>query len=356
MKIGLIGCGAVAERFYAPALICLGESENLRVSVLVDPVKERLHLLGGFFPNAIRAGDLEALCQGDIDLAVVASPQHYHAEQTVGLLSRGIHVLCEKPLASTLAEAEAMVKTAAVSGMMLATGLFRRFFPVTAYVKELIVGNDMGQPLRFDWSEGGIFGWPAATPSFFQKASSPGGVFSDLGAHVIDLLLHWFGEMAEFDYKDDAMGGLEANADLKLRFESGVTGRVRLSRDTAIPNVVQIEFERGTISFQGGAAGEVTLHFKHSAMAAKADLHESGITTDDKLRLIGHPVRSYAQSFMEQIRNVCRAIRGQEDLRVPASEALPSMALIEQCYAQRKVMRMPWLSATELAGVGALAC
>ena len=60
---------------------------------------------------------------------------------------------------------------------------------------------------------------------------------------------------------------------------------------------------------------------------------------------------TYAQSFMAQITNLCRAIRGEETLRVPGEQAVRGMELIERCYAARQTMPLPWLTPPELAGV-----
>jgi predicted dehydrogenase len=347
IRIALIGCGAITEKFYAPSIATLADAERISVEVVMDPEQARREALEAWFPRVLQITKLDALRPGIIDLAVVASPQRFHSEQSVTLLRRGVHVLCEKPMASSLQEAQKMVEVAQEANRLLAVGLFRRFFPSTEWVKEVVRRQSLGRALSFQWSEGGVFDWPAATPSFFKKAVSLGGVFADLGAHVLDLLLHWFGPVSDFDYKDDAMGGLEANADLRLRFENGVTGSVRLSRDTPIPNGVRIEFERGTIWFQGGSASEVTLQFKDISYAAKADLHEVHKTSAGLENPARAPGRTYAQSFTEQIRNVCRAIRGEEALLVSGVDALPGMTLMEQCYGQRRLMEMPWFSADE---------
>jgi predicted dehydrogenase len=233
-----------------------------------------------------------------------------------------------------------MVSVAEDCNRLLAVGLFRRFWPLTHFIHDLISGADLGRPLRFGWAEGGVFNWPAATPSFFQKSASSGGVFADLGAHVLDLLLHWFGPIISFDYQDDAMGGLENNSLLDLCFANGVNGQVRLSRDTPIANTAWVEFERATVTFQPGTVGEVTLQLKGSTLAAKALLQ---------------PALSYGQCFSAQIRNVCKAIRGEEPLRVPGSAALPSMALIDQCYASRRLLEQPWLTPGEQTSAQALA-
>jgi predicted dehydrogenase len=354
LRIALVGCGAISESFYAPAISSIASNESLTVSCLVDPEQQRLSVLGTLFPSALQFTRLAHCISDEFDLAIVASPQRFHAEQTMTFLIQGVHVLCEKPLAANLSEAEAMVNVADENDRLLAVGLFRRFFPITQWIRDLVSGEDLGRPIRFSWSEGGIFNWPAATPSFFCKESSTGGVLADLGAHVLDLLLHWFGQVAEFNYEDDAMGGLEANASLNMVFVNGVTGRLRLSRDTSIPNAVWIEFERGTLWFQGGTADEFTLHFKHSNLVAKSHLYSKGYQRNPHPLSPGDPARTYAQSFMEQIRNFCKAIRGEEALLVPASEALPSISLIEQCYASRKLMKMPWLSAGEQVAAEAL--
>jgi predicted dehydrogenase len=354
LRIALVGCGAISESFYVPAISAIAADDQLAVTCLVDPDHHRLSILGAIYPSALQLTSLEALKPEEIDFAVVASPQRFHAEQSIRLLTQGVHVLCEKPLASNLCEAEAMVKVATQSERLLAVGLFRRFFPITQFMRDLISGEDLGKPIRFSWSEGGVFDWPATTPSFFLKGSSTGGVFADLGAHVLDLLLHWFGPVADFAYQDDSMGGLEANSSLDLRFRSGVCGQLRLSRDTPIPNSVSIEFERGSLWFQGGTADEVTLHFKHGNLVAKSNLYSKTNQRTPHHLAPGDPARTYAQSFMEQIRNLCRAIRGEEALLVPASEALPSISLIEQCYASRKLMKMPWLSAGEQVAAEAL--
>lgn len=354
IRVALIGCGAISELFYSPAFLSLAPQHNISMCALVDPNPDRLSILGRAFPSAKKITNLKLLDCSAIDLVVIASPQRYHAEQAVDLLHQGVHVLCEKPLASNLVEAETMVKVAQHNKRLLAVGLFRRFWPIHQYVKDLIIGQDLGRAIGFHWSEGGVFDWPAATPSFFRRENSPGGVFADLGAHILDLLLNWFGPVSGFDYQDDAMGGLEANAVVDLRFANGVSGQVRLSRDTPIPNTASIEFERGILFLQPGSVSEVTLVLKHSQLVAKASLFNNGPGPVPSLSLC-HQTHTYTQCFMEQIRNMCSAIRGQEQLRVPGSEALLSMALLDQCYASRKLMVMPWLTSAQRACAEALA-
>ncbi|MBC7927691.1 MAG: Gfo/Idh/MocA family oxidoreductase [Bryobacteraceae bacterium] len=350
MKLALLGCGALSELYYSPALREVGLVENLQVSALIDPNPSRLDVLARSFPKARRLASMTDLSRGEVDLAIVASPPKFHSEQTIALLRLGIHVLCEKPMASSVAEAWAMVDTASKAGRLLSVGLFRRFFPSSQFVHDLITGGALGRPVSFRWMEGGPFNWPATSASFFQKAASPGGVFGDIGPHVLDLLLFWFGEPCSIDYEDDAVGGLEANARLDLAFENGVTGTLRLSRDTAIPNGTRIYFERGSVWFQGASADSVVVQLDGCSHVAKATLHAPPRADSSLDAGSGTPGLTYAQSFMEQIRNVYRAIRGEEPLRVPAEQAVRSLGLIERCYASRRLMPMPWLTEAEREG------
>jgi len=355
LNLLFVGCGALAEMYYAPALIALRDHEGISVGGLVDPSAERLRKVAAFFPKALRFQALDDARPDDFDFAIVASPQRFHAPQSAKLLRQGLHVLCEKPMASTVAEAGQMVDAARESQRLLGVGLFRRFFPSTEFIKELVDFGALGKPVSFAWSEGGAFNWPAVAPSFFQKALSSGGVSVDLGIHILDLLLHWFGEVDESDYEDDAMGGLEANARLRLRFACGVKGTVRLSRDTNIPNHARIEFEHGSICLEGASADSVTIQLNGCSQAARASLHEKPY--DDAVigPGLGPAARTYCQSFMEQIRNFCRAIRGDELLRVPGEEAIAALELIERCYASRRLMCQPWLSDAEREGAHRLA-
>lgn len=346
-----MGCGAVSEFLHAPALRVLCDEGRAEVAALVDPSRARLAILGGLFPKAQQVTGLEELSNCKLDMAIIASPQNLHYEHTVALLERGVHSFCEKPMAATVADGARMIRVAEAAGKLLGVGLFRRFFPSSRMVKSLVDGGALGKPVSFAWSEGGRFDWPAASPSFFQKEKSAGGVLADLGVHILDLLLYWFGDVDEVDYSDDAVGGLESNARVKLRFASGVHGSLRLSRDTAIPVLGTVKFEKGTLLIKGATADQVTLLLDGCEFAAQATLWQNSTGRDADVNLL--PARTYAQSFVEQLRNFCSAVSGEARLEVPGTEAIKSLQLLARCYEHRRLMTMPWLSPREQVGAEA---
>src|SRR5438105_2740458 len=160
LSVGLVGCGAVAERFYAPALLGLAREFELNVAALFDPNSNRTAKLQHFFPASAAVATFAEFVALRPDLAIVASPPRHHAEQTCALLRAGSGVLCEKPMAVTVVEAEQMLAAARESRSVLAVGLFRRFFPATQTIAHILRTRRFGGVKSFSLAEGSTFSWP----------------------------------------------------------------------------------------------------------------------------------------------------------------------------------------------------
>jgi predicted dehydrogenase len=353
IPVVIVGCGAVSQSFYAPALRLLAARGDVVVEALVDPFATARAAMAESFPDVVCADRLADIKAPEGALVIIATPPRFHAEQTVEAFSRGWHVLCEKPMASSTAECEEMIAAAEASKRLLAVGLYKRFFPSSRYLKDLVAGGQLGALRKFSIAEGGPFKWPAATPSFFNKAQTPGGVLLDIGVHTLDLLTWWLGEPASFTYEDDAMGGLEINARVNLEFPNGARGSVHLSRDWATANEYRFEFDGGIASWKVNDANNLTVQLAGAPAAFQAHLVTPITGLDDIL-----PRQSLAtnpQSFIVQLQNVIGAIRGTESLLVTGPEGLRSLRLIEACYRKRTLIEQPWFSAVETARARELA-
>ncbi len=332
----------MAQQFYAPAFRVLESADELRLVAHCDTDPRQLAQISVVFPGSVAVQSIDQLVANQVDLAIVASPPRYHAEQTLALLAGGKSVLCEKPMAGSIIEAEAMIAAAKAHARILAVGLYKRFFPACESIKGLIEHQPLGRLLKFQIQEGGRFGWQPASASFFDRSQTPGGVLLDIGVHVLDLLLWWLDEPPDFSYEDDAMGGQEANCRLELHYADGCTGTVQLSRDWETANRYTFWFERGTVRYRVNEANRLEIVAEGMPAALAGALVSQAIT--------GHRqeiARSNPQSFVEQLRNVIAAIQGREPLRVSGEEGIRSLRLIERCYAQRRLMAMPWLSGGE---------
>ncbi len=343
-RVILVGCGAVARQFYVPALRVLQNAGFVRVSAIVDPAVNAREFVARAFPKAGQSASLEQTTAPAGTLAIIASPPGFHAVQTIAAFERGWHVLCEKPMASSAAEAAEMVAAARRHDRLLAVGLYKRFFPASRYLYSLCRDWLLGPLVTYSISEGGPFRWPAG-PSFFDRAQTPGGVLLDVGVHVLDLLGWWLGEPETLRYADDAMGGLETNAFLQLTHANGVRGRVHLSRDWNTMQQYRFEFERGVVTWKVNDANGLTVELVGAPAAVQgtliAPLPEPPYCPQPRA------LETNAQCFILQLLNVLGSIAGEETLLVPGEEGQLSLRLIEQCYAHRTLIEQPWLTPEE---------
>ena len=125
----------------------------------------------------------------DVDVVSVVVANHLHREVVEGLLAAGKHVLCEKPFAPTIADAEAMVAAAkAAPGLQTGVGFTFRRSPAIAAVRQLLDAGAMGRPLHFDgryWCDYGAD--PNAPMSWRYKGGPGSGALADVGSHLVDL-------------------------------------------------------------------------------------------------------------------------------------------------------------------------
>ena len=353
IAVTIVGCGAISRLFYVPTLKALAEPDALRVTEIVDPAAENLNRLAEDFPDARRFATIEEAGIGRDHLVIVASPPRFHAAQSIFALGKGAAVLCEKPMAASIEDAEAMAVAARAEKGILAIGLYRRFFQATEAIRGLIQMQTFGALKSFHLQEGGPFGWQAASESFFRRTTTPGGVLFDTGVHTLDLVLWWLGEPEELVYEDDAMGGLESNCRLQLTYPGGCQGEVRLSRDWKTGNRYTFIFERGFVRWTVNDANHLEVFVDGLPVSVRGELVP--ILRNDGRIVEPGPARTNPQCFIEQVRNVAATKRGLESLRIPADEGLRSLRLIERCYQNRSLMEMPWMAPDEQAEARRLA-
>jgi predicted dehydrogenase len=168
--------------------------------------------------------------------------------------------------------------------------------------------------------------------------------------HVLDLLLWWWGEPEEIVYEDDAMGGVELNSRIKLKFPQGFTGEVRLSREFRFPNSNVIQCEKGNINWDIDESNQLQIGLQDSSYYMVGQL--PNMRKIDKGLISSGPLAAdFHQSFANQLQNVIAAVRGTESLLVPGEAGIASLKAIEHCYSQRVLMNMPWLGEQEVVRV-----
>jgi predicted dehydrogenase len=188
ISLGIVGCGDVAFRTYLPGLRPMLEDGSVCVAVLFDPVRERAERAAALFPDARAVTSLEELLRHPgLDVGVNLTPAPLHREVTAALLEAGLHVFTEKPIAGTVAEAQALIALAERQGKLLfsapavmATGRFR-------WLKRVVEAGKIGRPtlVTAQMANMGPAAWRAYTgdPAVFYSASV--GPLIDTGVYVL---------------------------------------------------------------------------------------------------------------------------------------------------------------------------
>jgi predicted dehydrogenase len=145
LRVGLVGCGNVALNFHLPGLLDL--PERFRVVALADPTPERRDMgrrLAGLGEADAHADPLELLARGDLDMVDLCTPQHIRRELALAAVQAGCHLLGEKPIATTPAEARVIVGAARDAGVRFGIVHNYLFFPEVMRTLALVAAGEIG--------------------------------------------------------------------------------------------------------------------------------------------------------------------------------------------------------------------
>lgn len=327
--IALVGCGAIADAFYLPALE--KRRDLLPSLVVVDKDAARAEAVGARLGARATAGDYRDVV-GEVQGAIVATPHHLHAPLTLDFVAHGAHVLSEKPLCRTAYEVDEIVSAAAANRVRVAVNHTRRLFSSFQEVQRQIATGVIGELVEIDYVLGEPFGWPAETNTYFGTAAGGHGVLFDTGAHIVDLVC-WFlgGEPEIVSYSDDSRGGTEAVAKVTLRRGAAVA-RVHLSWLSKLRNTYRVTGTKGSIE------GRV---YEWSSYTHRDATGRTRTVRTDKAREFTH----FADKLLA---NFISVVEGRESPIVSAEDVRPAVAVIEACYARRASMEAPWYDAFQV--------
>jgi predicted dehydrogenase len=263
----------------------------------------------------------------EADGAIITTPAHLHYDIARQCLAAGVHVLSEKPLAETAQEGRDLQADADRRGLHIAVNNTRRLMPVSAAIAALIQRGDLGTLQRIEFFEGDRFDWPSASGAMFGLGGNGRGVLQDWGAHVLDLICWWVGDKPEIaDYADDSFGGSEAVAHISLEHDSCQID-VRLNWLAKQRNTVVIRGDRAEVEF---GIYDLASYVMRTGSGGKR-----------KVR-IPSDVGSFGDIPAVLIDNFLAVVQHDVPPLVAARDVLPSIELIEDCYARRKRFDMPW--------------
>jgi predicted dehydrogenase len=240
IKIGIIGAGSIVRYRHLPETRDNPEAE---VAAVCDVVKERAEEMAEKYNCKAYTDYKDLIADKDIDAVIVAATNTTHAEMTIAALKAGKDVLCEKPMATNLQDAQEMIDTAEKTGRKLMIAHNQRLEAANQKAKEIIQSGKLGKVLTFR----SVFGHPGCEywaiegedTWFFKKSITAMGCLGDLAIHKLDLM-HWileddftqviaFADTLSKTYPDGELIDVEDNATCIVRTKNGATGTVIVS-------------------------------------------------------------------------------------------------------------------------------
>lgn len=324
LNVAVVGAGAIAEEVYLPTLTAVSSTT---ISHIVDVDADRARDMAARFGAEDVATQVDAVLDGT-DAIVVATPPRYHADITESALGADVHVFTEKPIATSSARGEELVSLAEQRGLHFAISRQLRESPACRLVREFAHNGSIGVPESVRMRYGDETRWAFASDYRLRAEDAWGGALTDKGPHALDVLLWIFGPDATVTaYRDDNLGGLEANSELEFRFSGpDLVATVEITADRAIDNEIRID----------GTAGAIVADPK----SARATLH-AGDSVDLRPETDRGTGR-YRTRVAMQLRRFVGALDGEAPSYVPARQGLALVEWLEAAYAQREPLEFPW--------------
>lgn len=241
IKIGILGCGKIAQVRHIPEYAANPDCE---LAAFYNPTRKRAEDMAAKYGGKVYDTPEALLADPEIDAVSVCAANYAHAELAIKAMRAGKDVLCEKPMAVTLEDCEAMVKVAKETGRTLMIAHNQRFAKAHVKAKALIDAGTIGRIVTFrtTFGHGGPETWsinPGKNTWFFDKSKAAMGAMADLGVHKTDLIHYLTGErvvrttakVATLDKRGEngELIGVDDNAMCIYEMTGGIVGTMTAS-------------------------------------------------------------------------------------------------------------------------------
>jgi predicted dehydrogenase len=191
VRFGLLGTGVIIQKYHLPSLL---ENPRAEVTALGNRRAESLADLATSLGIRKTYTDFERMAGDEgIDAVIVGLPNYLHAPVAIDMLKEGKHVLCEKPMAMSVAEAEAMAEAAGASGRVLMIGHMWRYDREVRWLRGVIDSGILGTVFKVKaHSVSTDPNLPGRQSWFLDRRYAGGGAFADMGVHAVDLISFLF--------------------------------------------------------------------------------------------------------------------------------------------------------------------
>jgi len=333
LRVGIVGCGMIAKKNHLPGFRSAG---GWKVTALCDVLPERMAEKAEEFDlqDAARfEKDTDLFASGLVDAVAICTPNDCHFPQTMAACKAGLHVLCEKPMAGSLAQCTQMIEAAKQAGVVLQINQSIRYSAPYRTIVDKVKEGAIGEPFHIRCIRAGNGtpnkGWSPGADWFVQKKHE-GGMLVDIGIHMADLMRQVMGPATKVaGLVDTRLPDIDVpdNISALYRYANGGTGVLELS--WTLPGGA------GFLEIYG-TKGRIRMGFKGNIVELWQDGAEGGETT-----LAAVPQPNSQTVF-------ARAIKGEEPSWTPGEYGRRALAL---CLgAQESSESGKWIDIPAFAG------
>jgi len=338
VKWGVIGSGGIARRRTIPEGIA--SAPNARLASVFDVDSEANRAVAAQF-GGVAAQSIEDLLHQDIDAIYIASPAHAHYEHALACASARKHILCEKPLGMSIADADDMVTAAREAGVLFGTAFMMRFHTQHQAALKLIEQGRLG---KLVYGRAQLSCWYPPIPKAWRHdpATGGGGSLVDMGGHCIDLLEMFFGPVTRvscFTRNTVHAYASEDSAVAMLEFACGALGTVDTFfciTDEGSRNALELHGSMGSILAEGtvgqAASGKMTAILKENSGG-----YDAGQARDSAggIDISPQPLSMYRA----EIESFSRAVLDGREPEVGADAGVRSQKVLTACYESARTGR-----------------
>ena len=307
IRVGLIGCGGIMRR-HIDHMLAIPEA---KIAAMADPnplciarYKGSHQPLQGLPEFATYE---EMLAKVELDAVVIASPHTAHARQIIASMEKGCHVLCEKPMVTSIDDAVKVIKAERKTKKVLVLAYQRHWETTFRYVKQMIAAGEIGTINYIQAFQSQEWKWIADGTWRADPALSGFGQMSDSGSHLLDIIMWTTGlkpakVAALVDY--DGMK-VDINSAMTVQFDGGAIGNLSiLGNGSSWWEDITINGTKGTLYIRGGVVN-----------------HKAGVTGE--MRVISPTGPAWFRPAPTPSRNFIDCILGKAENESPSISGPP---------------------------------
>jgi predicted dehydrogenase len=336
VKWGVIGAGGIADRRTIPEMVKV--ADNAQLVALMDVSKDAVERVAKKYGITTTYTDEEELLRNpEVQAVYIATPQNAHHRQVLLAAKHGKHVFCEKPMATSLKDADEMIEACNKAGVKLGLDYMMRFNIHNQKIKELVDAGQLGKPVM---GRAELTCWYPPMPTAWRqkRAIAYGGSLIDMGSHCLDILEWIFSTriVEVFAFHDSLVHpyDVEDTSTTIMRFENGAHGIVDNYfnvPDQAAKNFLEVYGTQGSILASGTIGQDPTGTFTTNLVPAGLGYSANQVRDTSGFRSESHQYEGIAM-YGTMVRLFSEAIEKDGEPPVPAAVGYHNLKVIVAIY------------------------